>query len=182
MTKVRDIMTTELVTVTPEVDLRDLVDLLGREHIGGAPVVREDRIVGVVTANDVLSFLASEPVVPTEQPDQLELDEAYPVDAWKEGEESDAAFFVDTWDDAGADTTERFRSLEGPEWDMLGEHTVEEAMSRQVFTIAPTEELTVAARRLQKAHIHRLLVTSGDALVGIISTSDITRAVAEGKV
>ncbi len=39
MLRLRDIMTTELVTVAPELSLRDAMELLVTSHVSGAPVV-----------------------------------------------------------------------------------------------------------------------------------------------
>ena len=59
-TKVRDIMTTEPLTLSPEDDLRDAVELLIEEKIGGIPVVDEaEGVVGIVTYVDVLRCFLS---------------------------------------------------------------------------------------------------------------------------
>ena len=39
MTFVRDLMSTQLVVVSPELSLRDLIELLANAHLGGAPVL-----------------------------------------------------------------------------------------------------------------------------------------------
>lgn len=58
-TEVGGIMTTEPITVSPEDDLEDVVELLINEKIGGIPVVDQaEGLVGIVTYVDVLrSFL-----------------------------------------------------------------------------------------------------------------------------
>jgi CBS domain-containing protein len=54
-TRVRDIMTAEPLTLSPEDDLRDAVELLIEDKIGGIPVVDEaEGLVGIVTYVDVL--------------------------------------------------------------------------------------------------------------------------------
>jgi predicted transcriptional regulator len=88
---------------------------------------------------------------------------------------------VDTWDDAGADVAERFDTADSPEWDLLGEHTVEEAMSRRIIAVGHEESVAEAARKMEQAQVHRLLVMEGSSLLGIITTSDVTRAVAESR-
>ena len=56
-TKVNDIMTAKPLTVSPEDDLREAVELLIEEKIGGIPVVDEtEGLVGIVTYVDVLRF------------------------------------------------------------------------------------------------------------------------------
>jgi acetoin utilization protein AcuB len=53
--KISDIMTTEPITVSPEDDLEEAVELLIEEKIGGIPVVEESEgLVGIVTYVDIL--------------------------------------------------------------------------------------------------------------------------------
>lgn len=180
MTLVKDIMSTELVVVSPELSLRELVELLANQHVSGAPVLAQGKVVGVVTLDDIVSFQASLGPVPTDGAEEIGWDEEPPPGA-VEGEEAGGAFFEDLWADAGAELVERAEALRGPEWDLLAEHTVEEAMTRRLSTIGPGQSVEVAARRMQAADIHRLLVMEGDRLRGIVTTSDVTRAVAEGR-
>lgn len=54
-TKVREIMTAEPLTLAPDDDLREAVELLIEEKIGGIPVVDQaEGLVGIVTYVDVL--------------------------------------------------------------------------------------------------------------------------------
>jgi CBS domain-containing protein len=53
--KVRDLMTRDVLTLTPETPLKRAAELLARERISGAPVVDDDgRVVGVLSEADVL--------------------------------------------------------------------------------------------------------------------------------
>jgi acetoin utilization protein AcuB len=53
--KISDIMTTEPITLSPEDDLEETVELLIEEKIGGIPVIDEaEGLVGIVTYVDVL--------------------------------------------------------------------------------------------------------------------------------
>jgi CBS domain-containing protein len=180
MTRVRDIMTAEPVVVSPELTLRDLVELLAGKHIGGVAVLAGSRVVGVISMDDVMAFLSSQPVVPTVRPEDADY-------GWEEAEtpeegEPAGAYFTDAWSDAGAELVERFGAPRGPEWDLLGEHVVAEAMSRRIWSIAPTADVVEAARIMRHARIHRLLVMENSALLGIVTTSDVSNAVAEGGV
>ena len=86
------------------------------------------------------------------------------------------------WDDAGADLTERFVGTAGPEWNKLEEHDVSEVMTRvPLVTLEPGADVEMAADLMKSKAIHRVLVTEGDKLVGIVSALDITRAVADHK-
>jgi acetoin utilization protein AcuB len=55
MTPVADVMTTEPITLSPDDDLSEAVELLIDEKIGGIPVVDEtEGLIGIVTYVDVL--------------------------------------------------------------------------------------------------------------------------------
>lgn len=177
MLKLRDIMTPEVVTLDPEMTLRDALEILTARHISGAPVVEGERIVGVFSAMDAIEFLATTPGVPDVAPTQSEgeaeeLQEATDVDA-------DAAYFVDFWSDAGADVGERFRDVGTAAWDLLAEHTVSEAMSRRVAALTPDASVRTAADVMQRSGVHRVLVMDGAKLAGIVSALDIANAVAQ---
>ena len=177
MLKLRDIMTPEVVTLDPEMTLRDALEILTARHISGAPVVEGERIVGVFSAMDAIEFLATTPGVPDVAPTQSEgeaeeLQETTDVDA-------DAAYFVDFWSDAGADVGERFRDVGTAAWDLLAEHTVSEAMSRRVAALTPDASVRTAADVMQRSGVHRVLVMDGAKLAGIVSALDIANAVAQ---
>jgi CBS domain-containing protein len=50
---VEDVMTRDVVTLTPEQTLRDAIDLLRRERIRHLPVVEGQKLLGIVTDRDV---------------------------------------------------------------------------------------------------------------------------------
>jgi len=181
MTLVRDIMTSELIVVSPDLPLRDAVELLAREHLSGVPVVTPGRLVGVITLSDIASFLAGlAPVPRTDAESEWEGD--FPPSAIQDGEEAPGAYFQEFWADAGADLVERAQSTDGPEWDLLGEHVVEEAMTRVIWSVKPDQPVEEAARLMQEKDVHRLLVVRDGTLNGLVTTADITRAVAEGRI
>ena len=182
MLRVRDLMTTEIVCVTPEMSLRDAIDLLAKGHLSGAPVVSGGRIVGVVSATDLMAFLAQQPGVPTQRGLTSESGDGMEIDAAEADSDMDfqSAYFADLWDDVGADASARFESTAAPEWDMLAEHDVGEVMTRTpVHTVLPDDSAESAARLMQRERIHRVLVTEDESLVGILSSLDIVRAAAD---
>ncbi len=178
MLTVRDLMTRDVTTVDPQLTLREAVELFSTRHVSGAPVTAGGRLVGVLSASDVLAFEAETPGVPTERP-ALELEDLDQPTEWVEGEEAPAAFFSDQWSDAGADVLERFAEVNGPEWDYLAEHTVADAMTPMLCSVAPFVDVYTAAEYMIRADVHRLIVMEDGQLVGILSSLDIVRAVAQ---
>lgn len=178
---VRDIMSTGVVVLDPEVTLREAVALLAARHISGAPVVSGGTVVGVISANDILTFESDTPAASTEQPDRPEQDqlELPRTDEWAEELEAPGTYFNEMWSDAGTDVAERFADLRGPAWDLLEEHTVADAMSRGVRSVRPGLSAADAAAYMLKERIHRAVVLEKGDLVGIVTATDIMRAVAE---
>lgn len=183
MLKLRDIMTTDVVTLTPDTTLRDAADLFFRRHVSGAPVVHDGNIVGVISTSDLLEFAGSNPGVPTQrdlEPTWADLEA--PAEAELPGDESPDPYFTDAWSAVDDTVTEPPVAVEGPEWSALDEHTVEEVMTRRIYALGPDAEVTAAASLMNRAGIHRVLVAEEGTLVGVVTVSDVARAVAEHKV
>jgi CBS domain-containing protein len=179
MLRLRDIMTTDVLSVTPNTSVREVMELLARRHVSGAPVVAGGRIVGVVTTTDLMIFASALSGVPTQRDidgSWSETDTTLADDAEHE-RECTGAFFAELWDDAGADATERMANVDGPEWNALEEHDVSEAMTRApLVTMSPDAEASDAAALMSERGIHRVLVTEHGHLVGIVSALDIAGA------
>ncbi len=180
MLTVRDVMTTEIIALAPHTTLREAVEVLARNHVSGAPVLDGNKVVGTLSASDLLAFEASLPGVPIghEEPENL-FDGR--VEDWDDEDTPPAAYYTDLWEDAGADVSERFSEIEGPEWDTLSEHIVQEAMSLHVLSLPPDAPLTMACEQMGNAGVHRLLVVDENRLVGIVTTMDITQTVARSQ-
>ena len=74
-----------------------------------------------------------------------------------------------------AETEERGRTE-------LKRTAVRELMTPRPITIAPDADVRDAARQMLYAEVHRLFVEADGELVGVVSTTDIVRALATGKV
>ena len=59
---------------------------------------------------------------------------------------------------------------------------IEEVMTRKTLTVSPETELREAALAMEYGEVHRLFVQQDGALVGVISRSDVSRALATGRV
>ncbi len=54
----RDIMTTDVITISPETSLKEVGEILKRNRVSGLPVVDKDgAVVGVITLTDMLRIL-----------------------------------------------------------------------------------------------------------------------------
>jgi CBS domain-containing protein len=59
---------------------------------------------------------------------------------------------------------------------------VRDLMSVRPLMVSPEAEVREAAQQMLYADVHRLFVASEERVIGVISTSDIARAVAQGLV
>ena len=180
MLRLRDIMTTDVVTATPDMTLREATELLVSRGITGLPVVRREDVVGVVTASDLLLFASV--ASPAGIREAAEGAGAEPADVEWDGEDESAAGYYSRAG-AASDAVPTTRSGEGAPRarDPFAEHTVAEVMTHSVISLPPSALVRHAAAFMRRAGIHRLLVVDHGTLVGIVSTMDIARAVAEGR-
>jgi CBS domain-containing protein len=63
--KAHDIMSRYVVSVRGDAELSDVADILDKRRIKRVPVVREDRMVGIITRGDLVRVLSQVQVSPT---------------------------------------------------------------------------------------------------------------------
>ncbi len=162
------IMTRDVVVIDAATALRDAMQMFADEQITGAPVVQGGAVVGVVSTTDFLAFrVETDDGVSTFEDEEA----GYP--------EEENPFFLDAWGDTGPDLIEP-SAVDAPELDRFGSHTVSDIMSPRVYSLPSTAPVREAAQRLLELQIHRILVIDDEELVGLVTTTDIVRAVAEG--
>jgi CBS domain-containing protein len=177
---VGEVMTKDLVTISVHASLRDAVELLAKHGISGVPVTSGDHVVGTLSGGNIVAFEATIPGVPGRTDTDTIWERLGRFGDDEEEESAGSDYYLQLWDDTGADLTERFNSMGTPEWDVLAEHTVEEAMSSDVVTLPPNASLQSAADYMRRTGAHRVLVADGGALLGLLTTMDITKYVAGG--
>ena len=177
MVRLRDIMSTKLVTLVPELTLREAIELLTTEHVSGAPVVAGGVVAGVISTTDLLEFTVSGTDRSGERFDATEWDPSLLIDHSPKDESESASSFLDEIPTARDDDVADPQGGMGLEF--LDEHAVAEAMSRRVLSLPPETSVSRGAQFMRDAGIHRVLIMEGEVLVGIVTTSDITRAVAD---
>jgi CBS domain-containing protein len=149
MLHARDIMTTEVLTVTPETSIADLSKTLENRKIGGVPVVDQGgRLVGVITQNDLV-----------ERARDLELPPAINI--------LDFHIYLQI-------PSHLFHKVEK----MLGT-TVGDCMSPNPVTVTPDAPVSTVAALMAKQKVHTIPVVQGNKLVGIIGKMDLVRAMAQ---
>ena len=157
--ELREVMREAVVCVRAEMPLAELEEVLLREHIGGVPVLEGDRVVGVVSRSDVVRTL------------QLERSRV----------ESTSAFYLEPFD-AEQRTERDDERVTAALAARLKELRVEDAMVRELIRVGPDESLQKVAQAMLERRVHRLLVMDGERLLGIVSSLDLVRLFAEGRV
>jgi CBS domain-containing protein len=143
---VREIMTTDPVTVTPGMSVTDAARLMTEHRIGALPVIDGGRLVGIVTEGDLIMQ-----DVKLEYPTYLHL-----LDGFIMYPPSTAKFESELKKAVAAD--------------------VESVMTAEPVTIQADATIEDAATTLVDRDVSRLPVLDGDTLVGVVSKSDIVRS------
>ena len=145
MIKARDIMTTDLITLTPDMDFASAARILLDHHINGAPVVDDDGgLVGILCQSDLVAQQKRLPV-----PTLITL-----LDS-----------FVSL---SSAKELERQARK-------IAAMTVGEAMTRKPVTVRPDTSIEAIAGLMVDSNLHTLPVVDGGRLVGIIGKEDVLR-------
>jgi acetoin utilization protein AcuB len=54
--KVQELMTTDVITVTPDIPLEEAARIMADNKIGGLPVIEGDKLVGIITETDIFKL------------------------------------------------------------------------------------------------------------------------------
>lgn len=182
MLRLRDIMTRGVVTLEPQMSLREAMEILTTRHLSGAPVVSGQKVVGVISAGDLLSFAAAPPREDEQQAEPTLDDEWDEPAEWENDYDSQSAsFFTDMWDEHTEDANDVIDTQGETSSDALSNHVVEEAMTKKIRWLSPDADVRSAADMMRQYGVHRVLVVRRGRLVGLVSAMDIAKAVADRK-
>jgi len=182
MSTVRDIMQTDVVTIRADESARALARLLSDAEISGVPVLdHTDRVVGVVSATDLVRLAA-------EASEVMLSDVTLRPDLGRAAE-----FDAENLDDAlASDPYGYFLPENAPFWGTgvleqvpettFDRMTVEDVMTSVSFSVRADLSVTDLCAYLVRGRIHRALVVEDDELLGIVTSHDVLRAVADSEV
>ena len=141
----KDIMTRDLLTVTPKTNIRDIAQLLINHKISGLPVVDEKgKVLGMVSEGDLMR----KEIAP-KLPDVLSvLGAIIYYNGMKEYKEA-------------------FRKMAAT--------TAEEIMTDEVISVQIDDDVSKVGQIMLDHGIKRVPVLLGDKLVGIVSRADIVK-------
>ena len=147
MLTAKDIMTTEVITVTTEMSVRDLADTLWKNRISGAPVVdKENQLVSVVTESDLI-----------DQNKKIHIPKMIAI--------LDSVLYLEK----PGKMKEDIQKMTGA--------TVRDIMAKELKTVTADVPLDEIATIMSEKNVHTLPVVDGDTLIGVIGKSDIIRTI-----
>ena len=146
-----DIMTTDVITVDPDMTVQDLAKLLAERGISGAPVVdASGRLIGIVSEGDLLH--------------RAEIGTA------RRHRERRRSWWLD---DFASDLARDYIRSHG--------RTVKDIMTRDVVTVTEAADLGEVAALLEAKRIKRVPVTRDGKVIGIITRANLVRVLASTK-
>lgn len=145
MQKAQNIMTKEVLTVTPETAVTELARLLSSHNIGGAPVVDSSgNLLGVVTESDLI-----------DQKKKIHIPTVVTI--------LDSVFYLEN-----PDRMEK-------EMKKFAGATVGDIYSKEPLTVQEDTPIEEIATLMADKNIHTLPVVRGKELVGVVGKRDIIR-------
>ena len=156
--KVRDLMTTQVVTLKPDDTVKKAVIKFALDNISGAPVVdNRNHLLGILSENDVLGMLLKyQETLDDDSPGSVMLN--YPMDS---SMEEDSAL----------------KSIA----DEISNTLVSDIMTRTVLTTSPDTTIMEVLSAMIEMKVNRLPVVEKGVVVGIISRGDIIFALYKKK-
>jgi CBS domain-containing protein len=154
MLKIRQVMTAPVVTITPDMLVKDASALLAEKNISGVPVVEGAKLVGIFSEADILRSIKTT--------------------------KKDMRLVYPSISSIGIAFQEEItqREIIGA-YEEIGKRPVKEVMSRLVETVGPDTELNEAIVKMVQRSIHRLPVVEKSVLVGIVTRGDVIRGLAK---
>jgi CBS domain-containing protein len=154
--RVADVMSKNPMRVAPDLPLPELQRRLISDRVGGYPVVEDGKLVGLVSRSDVVRAL----------------------DVERSREEQITSYYRGYGVEAPGDVLEEMGTRLGDRMEHL---KTADAMVQAVVTVGPDASVEEVAKLFVEHGFHRVPVTEGDALVGVVTSLDLVGLIASGR-
>jgi CBS domain-containing protein len=145
MLKVKDIMTKELITVSPQTEITIAAKILLEKRINGLPVIDDSgKLVGILCQSDLVAQQKSIPVPSV----YTVLDSFIPLTSLKRIDKE----------------VKKIAALK-----------VEQAMTPKPVTVGPETDIEDVARLMVDKKYHTLPVMEGDKIIGVVGKEDVLK-------
>jgi CBS domain-containing protein len=152
----RDIMETDVRTVSPATSIAELGDDLLTHRIGGMPVVERGELVGIVSRSDIVRAASLERTLAGVASEGIDQSEFAPAEV--------------------PDPVELLRGAVRA----VESRTVRDVMTTEPVTVETDTPVVAVARLLVERHLHRVIVVDGRRVRGVISSLDLAQLIADG--
>ena len=150
----RDLMVDEVITVDADAPVEEAVRILDEDQVSGLPVIdAAGKLVGMITSHDLAR-------IDHERDGGIEARPTEPT-------------LADVLDEAD-DDDDPVRLTEG-----FADAIVREFMTPAVISVSPSTTLKQICGVLARENIHRVVLTEHGKLLGIVTTTDIVRRLAD---
>jgi CBS domain-containing protein len=149
-------MTRQLVTLSPSMSLRQMDEILTEHSLNGAPVLEKDKLVGIASRADAIRLILDD------QTDAARVSDAY---------SSPFPISLSVLERLSSDSRSIVRRI--------ANRRVRDVMIPSVRTVLASDPLESAASVMAREGIHRLPVLEDGRLVGIVTSLDLVRVMAE---
>jgi CBS domain-containing protein len=146
----REVMQTDVISVSPEASLIEVHRLLLEEEISGAPVIDEEgTVLGVISSKDLMRAVQ----------DEYESGVAGKAPVYFR---EDLPYSGPDWLNAPSDFQDRMGAL-----------TAADAMVHELISVVPETPIAEVARIMRGQRIHRVFVVEDQELLGIVTSFDL---------
>lgn len=153
----RDVMRRAVLSVGPNTSIAALEDYLVEHRVSGVAVVEDSRLIGVVSRADVVRALSLRRAL-----------EGLLVEGLTQG------------DLPGAEPPEEVQLPPDAIAHLAGK-SVRDVMSATPIAVQPDTPVKAVARLMNDQGVHRVFVLDAGTLVGVVSSLDLVREVATGR-
>ena len=145
MLKAKDIMTTDVITISPEAEVAQAAQLLLEKRINGVPVVNKaGELVGILCQSDLIIQQKNIPI---------------------------PSLFTLLYGFISLTSSKKIDK----EVEKIAATTVEDAMTARPVTVNPDTGIEEIAAFMVEKNYHTLPVVDGDELVGIVGKEDVLK-------
>lgn len=143
MVKAKDIMTRDLITVSPETDITEAAKILLDKHINGLPVIDEtEKLIGIICQSDLIALQK-----------KVRLPSVFTL--------------LDTF------ISVRSQKSIDRELEKIAATKVAQAMTTEPEVINPETTVEDIATLMVEKNLHTLPVVEGEKLVGVVGKEDV---------
>lgn len=149
MKKVKEFMNPNVIHFDPDDSVFKVAKVFSENDISGAPVIKNSKVIGVISESDIVKFLS------------FKLGRPNPF-------QTSLSLLVLSFIRDNIQIKSQLKKL--------SKIKIKDFMSKEVISIHPEASLLEAACMMEKNDINRLLVLDNSKLVGIIARTDLIKA------